>query len=145
VQRLGQAPVSSVQQAPTEQAALDVFYDGACPACRREIAHYQTLPAHPPLRYVDASADPLPAFSPSRAQLLARLHVRRADGRWLHGAEAFVALWACLPGWRALARVGQWPGVLPVMEATYRLFLRVRPLWRRPRACDGACAPGETR
>jgi predicted DCC family thiol-disulfide oxidoreductase YuxK len=135
--------VTSRPLAPADQPALDVFYDGACPMCRREIAHYQRLLAQPPLRFVDASEGPLPAFAPPRSQLLARLHVRQADGRWHSGAAAFVTLWASLPGWRWLARLGAVPGALPVMELAYRCFLRVRPLWRRPAPCDGACGPQE--
>jgi len=123
------------------QPALDVFYDGACPLCRREIAHYQRLRADPPVRFVDLSTDALPAHAPERAALLARLHVRHADGRWRHGAAAFVALWACLPGWRWAARAARLPGVLPALELAYRAFLRLRPLWRPRAPCEGACPP----
>ncbi len=123
------------------QHALDVFYDGACPLCRREIAHYQRRAAHRPVRFVDASADALPAHAPDRATLLARLHVRHADGRWQVGAAAFVALWACLPGWRWAARASRCPGVLPALEWAYRAFLRLRPLWRSAAACPAACPP----
>jgi demethoxyubiquinone hydroxylase (CLK1/Coq7/Cat5 family) len=47
------------------------------------------------------------------------------------GARAFLALWAVLPGWRWLARVGSLPGVPSVLEWGYRGFLRVRPAVQR--------------
>lgn len=75
----------------------------------------------------DAALPAGAANAGDRAAYLARFHVQRADGQVLSGAEAFVALWSALPGWRWLGRVAALPGVTPVMEVLYRLFLRVRP------------------
>jgi predicted DCC family thiol-disulfide oxidoreductase YuxK len=115
-------------QAPT----LTVHYDGACPLCRREIALYQGLHADVPLCFDDISNPnvPLPEGT-TRAQLLARFHVRHADGHIDSGARAFIALWAVLPGWRWLARLGRLPGMAGVMELVYRGFLPLRPSLQR--------------
>lgn len=115
---------------PSEPEALTVLYDGACPLCRREIAHVQGLAAQRPesaLCFIDVSAAHSPVPPQERAQLLARFHVQRADGSRLDGAAAFVAMWARLPGWRWLARVARLPVALPMLEWAYRGFLRVRP------------------
>ncbi len=113
-------------------APMTVLYDGTCPLCRREIGLYRGLHAENPLCFEDVSdmAFVLPA-DVTRAQLLARFHVRQADGRLLSGAMAFLALWAVLPGWRWLARLGSLPGAAWVMEQTYRGFLRLRPTLQR--------------
>ncbi|UXH77403.1 thiol-disulfide oxidoreductase DCC family protein [Roseateles amylovorans] len=113
---------------PPETPPLTVLYDGACPLCRREIALYQGLPSSTPLCFADVSDDgqPLPPGT-TREALMARFHLRLADGRLVSGAEAFVALWATLPGWRWLARAARLPGVLWLMERAYRGFLRLRP------------------
>ncbi|MCU0922755.1 MAG: DUF393 domain-containing protein [Burkholderiaceae bacterium] len=112
--------------------ALTVLYDGACPLCRREIGLYRGLPSSTPVCFADVSdaAQPLPSGT-TREQLLARFHVRAADGRLLSGAQAFLALWDTLPGWRWLARIGRLPGVAWLMERVYRLFLRLRPALQR--------------
>jgi len=86
--------------------ALTVLYDGACPLCRREIAVYRDLqPLQPgsPVSFADVSsaAVPLPDGT-TRDQLLARFHVQGRDGQLLSGAQAFLTLWAALPGWRWL-------------------------------------------
>jgi predicted DCC family thiol-disulfide oxidoreductase YuxK len=47
-------------------------------------------------------------------------------GAWLGGAQAFLALWAALPGWRWLVLAGRLPGAAWLMERGYRLFLRQR-------------------
>jgi len=118
-----------------EAQPLTVLYDGTCPSCRREIDLYrglQPLRSDSPVCYADVSdaALPLPAGT-TRRQLLARFHVRDRDGELLSGAQAFLALWAALPGWRWLAQVGRLPGAAWAMERTYRLFLRWRPALQR--------------
>ena len=115
---------------------LTVLYDGGCPLCSREIAHYRGLAAQgrepASLVFTDVS---LPTATlpggPPRAALLRRFHVLLADGRLLSGAAAFVALWARLPGWRWLAMAARVPGVTAVLELAYRAFLPLRPTLQR--------------
>ena len=115
-----------------ESPALTVLYDGACPLCRREIGIYRGLRPNTPVCFSDVSdaAQPLPPGT-TREQLLARFHVRSHDGQLLSGAQAFLALWAALPGWRWLALAGRLPGASWAMERTYRFFLRWRPALQR--------------
>ena len=117
---------------PSVADSLAVFYDGACPVCRREIGVYRDLTPVEPVEFCDVSqqAVPLPAEL-TREQALARFHVRYADGRIESGARAFIALWERLPYWRWLARVGRLPGVATLMEMAYRGFLRIRPTIQR--------------
>ena len=118
-----------------ETSSLTVLFDGACPLCRREIGVYRGLrPLQPdtPVCFADVSDTTLPLPpGTTREQLLARFHVRGRDGQLLSGAQAFLALWAALPGWRWLALAGRLPGAAWVMERGYRLFLRWRPLLQR--------------
>ena len=115
--------------------ALTVLYDGSCPLCRREIAVYRDLqPVQPgsPVCFADISDAQVPLpLGTTREQLLARFHVQGRDGDLHSGAQAFLRLWAALPGWRWLALLGRVPGASGVMELTYRLFLRCRPTLQR--------------
>ncbi len=128
----------ALQAAPAADnppAALTVLYDGACPLCRREIGVYRGLqPLRPDASVCFADVSdaglPLPPGT-TREQLLARFHVRGRDGELLSGAQAFLALWAVLPGWRWLALLGRLPGATWVMERAYRHFLRWRPTLQR--------------
>jgi 3-demethoxyubiquinol 3-hydroxylase len=121
-----------MNEAAREPPPLTVLYDGACPLCRREIGLYRGLRPNMPVCFADVSdaALPLPPAT-TREQLLARFHVRCSDGQLLGGAQAFLALWAALPGWRWLARAGRLPGAAWVMERLYRFFLRWRPTLQR--------------
>lgn len=110
---------------------LTVFYDGACPLCRREIAFYQRLDRAQRLRWQDVA---LTAECPDgycQADLLARFHVMTGSGRMLSGAQAFAAVWRALPApWPLAGRIAQWPVIDRLLEVAYRLFLRMRPWWR---------------
>jgi len=124
---------TSPKTKPTKASpALTVLYDGACPLCKREIGVYRNLRSDTPVCFADVSdaSVSLPSGT-TRQQLLARFHVQRESGELLSGAQAFLALWSVMPGWRWLALAGRVPGVAWLLERTYRLFLRVRPRLQR--------------
>jgi predicted DCC family thiol-disulfide oxidoreductase YuxK len=134
-EREQEVSITNVNKPVNQTPQLTVLYDGACPLCRREIGVYRGLqPLRPesPVCFADVS-DVTMALPPdtTREQLLARFHVRKQDGQLLSGAQAFLALWAALPGWRWLAMTGRLPGMAWVMERTYLLFLRWRPMLQR--------------
>ena len=127
----------------TPVAPLEVFFDGACALCAREIGWLARRAAPARVRYVDiASPDfDVVAFSRPLEQLMGRMHVRRA-GDWLVGMAAFRALYeeAGLARW--IAPTG-WPVLRPIFDALYGVFARIRPyLPRRASACEGRCAVG---
>lgn len=118
---------------PTSDASLCVYFDGGCPICRAEVAAYRRTPGGERLNWVDVHACPSEALGEglSREAALRRMHVRRADGRLVDGAAAFVEIWTLLPKWAWLARLARLPGVTALLEIGYSVFLRIRPLWRR--------------
>lgn len=120
-------------------AELLVWFDGACPLCRREIALMRRLDRAGAIDFVDVAqgdADcPL-----DRADLLARFHARE-DGRIVSGAAAFAAMWRAIPVLRPLGLAARNGSVLWLLERAYRLFLRLRPrLQTMMRRLDGRTA-----
>ena len=115
---------------PDPAAAAEIFYDGTCPVCRREIAMWRKLTPEG-MDWRDVSGPDEAAPDLSREDALARFHARRADGRLVSGARAFLALWRRHPVLRPLARVLETPPLIHLAEGGYLLFLRVRRLWRR--------------
>jgi 3-demethoxyubiquinol 3-hydroxylase len=112
--------------------ALTVYFDGACPVCSREMALYRRQPGAEGCAWVDASACAEPELGPglSRAAALARFHVRRADGELVSGTRGFAALWRVLPRTAWLGRVAALGPMPALLDAAYRVFLALRPLWR---------------
>ncbi len=122
--------------APTPDPALSVYFDGGCPLCRAEIAAYQRLQGADRLRWLNLESCSADELGPGldRQAALKRMHVRRPDGQLIDGAAAFVEIWSVLPAWAWLARTARIPGMVAVMEVGYRMFLALRPLWRKPTA-----------
>lgn len=111
---------------------LDVYYDGGCPICRREIGFYKAHTGPQDFEWVDVSSDDPALLGPglTREKALARIHVRRSDGTLLTGAAAFAEMWQRMPGFRWLGRLIAVPPFTFCAEVAYRVFLRVRKLWR---------------
>jgi 3-demethoxyubiquinol 3-hydroxylase len=111
---------------------LTVYFDGACPVCSREIAHYRRQPGADACAWVDASccADDALGQGLTRDAALKRFHVRRADGALVSGMQGFAVLWQALPATAWLGRVAAFAPVAAVLELAYRAFLAVRQLWR---------------
>ncbi|MGV3470027.1 demethoxyubiquinone hydroxylase family protein [Limnobacter sp.] len=120
------------QTVSKQSPCVEVYFDGSCPMCRREIAVYQNITPDQPIAWVDVSKPdtPLPQGQ-SKEQLMARFHTRTAQGELLSGAAAFVHVWGQLPGWRVLAWLAKVPGMLWLMEKAYNGFLPVRPAIQR--------------
>lgn len=122
---------------------LTIFFDGACPLCRREIAHYLAADRGQRLEAVDIATDPRPlaALGVSQADALAALHVQDAAGRMHVGAAAFLAIWDRLPRWRLLARtIRALPGAATLLERAYRAIAPRRARIAATLCGDARCA-----
>lgn len=117
-----------------------VLYDGGCPLCRREIAHYRRRRNAESICWIDASTDmnSLTCLGIDRADAMAIFHVRDVSGYWHTGVNAFVYLWSRLPAYAWLARLVQMLKLTPLLEWGYRHFLK----WRSARKCsvEGSCS-----
>lgn len=113
-----------------------VLFDGACPLCSREIAHYRRLRGADQVEWVDVSTTPnlFWLYGIDRHTAMRRFHVRTPDGEWVVGAAAFVELWSHLRGYWLLARAVQALRMLPLLDRAYVRFAD----WRlKRRECDG--------
>jgi predicted DCC family thiol-disulfide oxidoreductase YuxK len=123
---------SSIMPAePKTNWPMQVFYDGACPLCSREMRHYQRQDIHNRIQWIDIAA---PAFDAASygldpAPLQQVMHARLADGHVVTQVAAFVKIWEALPfgfGRMLLRCLLKVPGMMAVAGVFYRLFARNR-------------------
>ncbi len=111
-------------------APVKVWFDGACPLCRREIAVMRWLDKRGAIAFVDVADGAAPSCPIDRAALLARFHAEE-DGVVHDGAAAFAAMWRAIPLLRPLGLAARNGIVLRLLEAAYLQFLKVRPRLQR--------------
>lgn len=127
----GQSPAGSLPTEPHGANAapypLTVYYDGACPICRREISLMRRLDRRGRLLLIDFAPPTFcePECGLSCEQLSAVIHARWGDGRVIQGVEVFRAMWTAVGlGW--LARVSRWPFIDRLLVRSYVWFAKHR-------------------
>ena len=138
-----------------------VLYDGACPLCAREIAHYQRInaaaaaanasagTAGSPLgrvQFMDLSDHndvavglTLQKINVSRDMATRRMHVITEDDEVVMNAEAFVEIWKRMPYWRALPPLLSLPGTMWVANRMYDWWAERRYAARVAAPPEAAC------
>ncbi len=124
-----QAAAPDVSPASSE-AAVTVWYDGACPLCAREIAWFRRLDRRSAIRFEDISqAEPSCPIDPGL--LLSRFHAQEQGKPIVSGAAAFAAMWRAIPVLRPFGELARLPPLLGALEWLYVAFLRIRPRLQR--------------
>lgn len=106
-----------------------LYYDGACPLCRAEIGKLAKF-SRGGLNLVDVHRLERGEAGIDETALLARLHLKTADGEWITGLKANIRAWQHTPFgfvWRVL----DWPLVNWFSYRAYELWLQRRNV----RAC----------
>ena len=118
---------------------VEVFYDGACPLCMREIAMLRRKDQKARIRFTDIAADGFDAASIGVpwSSLMERIHGRLPDGTIIEGVEVFRRLYAAV-GFGALVAATRLPVVKQALDASYRLFAQNR-LRLTGRCSDETC------
>ncbi len=124
--------------------SFEVFFDGACPLCRREIEFLRRRDRKEQIRFTDISQPGLDfaALGKSYGQLMARIHGRLPDGTWVEGVEVFRHLYQAT-GFGPLVTITRFWGLSHVFDAAYNVFAKNRLRWTG-RTCDEACAVAPT-
>ncbi len=105
---------------------IELFYDGACPICQRQVAFLKRRDTEGCLRFTDITA---PGFVPDGKRyeaLLASVHARLPNGTYIEGIEVFRRVYAAL-GYRRRVAISRWPGIRALLDVAYRTFARHRP------------------
>jgi predicted DCC family thiol-disulfide oxidoreductase YuxK len=123
---------------------FEVFYDGDCPLCVREIDMLRRLDRKDRIVFSDIS---LPGFDArvtglSHEELMASIRGRMPDGSIVEGVEVFRQLYGSV-GLKPLIPLSRLPGIRHGLDAGYKLFARNR-LRLTGRCNDESCALPES-
>lgn len=125
---------------------LTVYFDGSCSLCQLEIEHYRREDRAGRLHFCDVSINEIDIGPDlTQRQAMARFHVRSSNGELMSGAKAFVAVWRVLPSWRLASKIAKLPAINLILEAAYRAFLPLRPLFARLIKPQPSTPPGYAR
>ena len=118
---------------------VEVFYDGECPLCLREISLLRRLDRKHRILFTDI-ADP--SFSPARfgmtmKDFMDEIQGRLRSGEWITGVEVFRRLYAAV-GLKPVVALTRLPGISHGLEFGYRVFAKNR-LRLTGRCDDGTC------
>lgn len=119
----------SAQQQTTNHsnATVTMLYDGGCPLCSKEVAHYKRRDKQNQVNWVDINTDsqPLVQYNISHEAAMKRLHVIH-DGEIVIGARAFAAVWSQLPGYRLIVPFVKLKPIMWLAENLYNWFAEKR-------------------
>jgi len=119
---------ASVKGAAPSAWDFEVFFDGDCPLCAREVRMLMRLdePARR-IRFTDISAPDFDASAVglSYDALMESIHGRLPSGEVVQGVEVFRQLYAAV-GFRRLVALTRLPGVSWLLSAGYALFAKNR-------------------
>jgi predicted DCC family thiol-disulfide oxidoreductase YuxK len=111
---------------------LTVYFDASCELCKREMAVVRLHDVAQRLTWVDCSAAdfndaPFLEEGVTRADMMACLHLRTANGAWIKGVDAFALLHRTV-GMTKLAMLwgGKW--TRPITQRLYPWVARHRQL-----------------
>ncbi|MDF2180140.1 DUF393 domain-containing protein [Aliiglaciecola sp. CAU 1673] len=113
----------------SQRPFLRVFYDAACPRCRRDRAWYeQRVDEGENILWVDINGreQELKALGIDPKRALLELHVEEQQGQVRHGISAYQLLFSRLPRYRWLAWVIGLPLIKPLLSYLYRWWVRRR-------------------
>ena len=95
-----------------EQRHVEVFFDGECPLCVREIRLLRLLDRRHRIRFTDISVKDFrpELYQKSFSDFMDEIHGRLPDGSWITGVEVFRRLYSAV-GFGPLVVMTRLPGV----------------------------------
>lgn len=106
---------------------FEVFFDGQCPLCSREIQLLKKLDKQDKIIFTDISTPSFDAnaFGLKQSDFMAEIRGRLQDGKMIAGVEVFRQLYEAV-GMKCLVRISRFPIIAQMLDLGYRIFAKNR-------------------
>jgi len=111
----------------TEDWQVEVFYDGECPLCLREIKMLRWMDRREQIRFTNIADSSFSTadYGKTMQEFMDEIKGRLPDGTWIIGVEVFRRLYAAV-GLGAIVALTRLPGVSHSLDLGYRIFAKNR-------------------
>ena len=111
----------------TEDWQVEVFYDGECPLCLREIKMLRWMDRREQIRFTNIADSSFSTadYGKTMQEFMDEIQGRLPDGTWILGVEVFRRLYAAV-GLGAIVALTRLPGVSHSLDLGYRIFAKNR-------------------
>ncbi len=111
----------------TDRQEIELFFDGGCPLCKREISLLKRLDKSGKIKFVDISSE---SFQPASYGMtfdmfMKEINARLGDGTWIKGVEVFRKLYEAV-GFKLLVKVSRFPLISHLLDFGYKVFAKNR-------------------
>ena len=119
---------------------VEVFYDGECPLCIREIRMLRWMDRKQRIRFTDIAREGFSpeAYGKGMDELMGEIHARLPDNTWITGVEVFRLLYSAV-GFKTLANLTRLPILSSLLNFSYRAFAKTRLRLTGRCSTSGAC------
>tara|TARA_Y100001954_G_C15596406_1_gene495797 strand:- start:231 stop:608 length:378 start_codon:yes stop_codon:yes gene_type:complete len=107
---------------------IDVFYDGKCSICSKEINYYRKIAPKNIFNWEDITVDRLSLKKNNiiYVDALKKLHVIDANKKLHIGVDAFLIIWKNLKYWKILSILVSLPLIRQLFGIIYNIFAEYR-------------------
>ncbi|MGB0597549.1 MAG: thiol-disulfide oxidoreductase DCC family protein [Rubripirellula sp.] len=107
--------------------SVEVFYDGDCPLCCREINMLRRLDQRKRIQFTDIATETFDAatYGKSMPELMDEIHGRLPNGQWIIGVEVFRQLYTAV-GFSPVVWLTRLPPISQLLDFGYRIFAKHR-------------------
>jgi predicted DCC family thiol-disulfide oxidoreductase YuxK len=105
------------------QTVIELFYDGECPLCFREIVILRRKDTRNEIAFVDILSPDVDfeKLGKSKEELMGQIHGRRPNGQWITGIDVFSELYDVI-GFTFFRTMAEMPCLRPLFKGVYRSF-----------------------
>ena len=136
----------AAEDAAGNEFEVEVFYDGQCPLCMREISMLKRRDQRRRIQFTDIAQPDFDARSVGTSQetLMRRIHGRLPNGTVIEGVEVFRRLYTAV-GFGSIVWITRLPVVSQLLDLGYAVFAknRLRLTGRCTESCDVQGAGGQ--